>query len=58
MPLARGWLRQLDTGRNPIFYKGELNPVTYASWLTENAVRYVALPDRQARQVELPRARR
>jgi hypothetical protein len=44
--LARGWLRQLDTGRNEIFYdKGALNELTYASWLTENAVRYVALPD-------------
>lgn len=45
VPLARGWLRQLDTGRNPIFYEGELNELTYASWLSENAVRYVALPD-------------
>ena len=44
-PLARGWLRQLDTGRHPIFYKGGLNRLTYASWLSENAVRYVALPD-------------
>ena len=43
-PLARGWLRQLDTHLNPVFYKGELNRVTYASWLAENAVRYVALP--------------
>ncbi|MEJ7789862.1 MAG: hypothetical protein WKF29_08270 [Thermoleophilaceae bacterium] len=45
VPLARGWLRQLDTGHNPIFYKGGLNELTYASWLSENAVRYVALPD-------------
>jgi hypothetical protein len=45
VPLARGWLRQLDTGRNAIFYKGGLNRLTYASWLSENAVRYVALPD-------------
>jgi hypothetical protein len=45
IPLARGWLRQLDTGRHQIFYKGDLNPVTYASWLSDNAVRYVALPD-------------
>jgi hypothetical protein len=45
VPLARGWLRQLDTGRHPIFYKGELSELTYASWLSENAVRYVALPD-------------
>lgn len=44
-PLARGWLRQLDTGRNPIFYKGGLNELTYANWLSTNAVRYVALPD-------------
>ena len=43
-PLARGWLRQLDTGRNPVFYRGDLNRLTYASWLAENAVRYVALP--------------
>ncbi len=43
-PLARGWLRQLDTGRNPIFYRGPINQLTYASWLAENAVRYVALP--------------
>jgi hypothetical protein len=43
-PLARGWLRQLDTGLHPIFYKGEINRLTYASWLVENAVRYVALP--------------
>ncbi|MEJ7818094.1 MAG: hypothetical protein WKF49_05370 [Thermoleophilaceae bacterium] len=45
VPLARGWLRQLDTGRNPIFYKGPLNELNYANWLSENAVRYVALPD-------------
>jgi hypothetical protein len=50
--LARGWLRQLDTGLHPIFYEGNLNEVTYASWLAENAVRYVALagakPDKSA----------
>jgi hypothetical protein len=44
VPLARGWLRQLDTGRHPIFYKGDLNEVSYASWLSNNAVRYVVLP--------------
>ena len=45
VPLARGWLRQLDTGHHEIFYKGALNELSYASWLSENAVRYVALPD-------------
>jgi hypothetical protein len=44
VPLARGWLRQLDTGLHPIFYKGRVNRLTYASWLADNAVRYVALP--------------
>jgi hypothetical protein len=43
-PLARGWERQLDTGRNRIFYEGLLSPLTYAAWLAENGVRYVALP--------------
>ena len=42
--LARGWLRQLDTGLHPIFYREGINRITYASWLSDNAVRYVALP--------------
>ncbi|MDQ3720546.1 MAG: hypothetical protein M3350_07180 [Actinomycetota bacterium] len=42
--LARGSLRQLDRGTHPIFYRGPLSELTYASWLSENAVRYVALP--------------
>ena len=42
--LARGWLRQLDTGLHPIFYRDGMNELTYASWLSDNAVRYVALP--------------
>jgi hypothetical protein len=44
VPLARGWERQLDTATNPVFYRGDLNRLTYAGWLAENAVRYVALP--------------
>ena len=28
--LARGWLRQLDTGHHPIFYRGQLTELTYA----------------------------
>ena len=42
--LARGGLRQLDTGLHPIFYREGLNRLTYAAWLSDNAVRYVALP--------------
>jgi len=43
-PLARGWQRQLDIGRHPIFYGGVMNDLAYANWLTEHAVHYVALP--------------
>ena len=44
--LARGWLRQLDTTRDDIFYGDDpLTEAAYRSWLHENAIRYVALPD-------------
>jgi hypothetical protein len=44
--LARGWLRQLDTTRDDIFYEDDrLNDATYSAWLRDNAIRYVALPD-------------
>jgi hypothetical protein len=45
VPIARGWERQLDVGRNSLFYDGTLNSRTYRQWLEENAVRWVALPD-------------
>lgn len=46
LPLARGWERQLDTVDNPIFYlPGELNPSSYRSWLLDNGVGFVALPN-------------
>jgi hypothetical protein len=44
VPIARGWSRQIDIGRNPIFYDGTLNADTYQKWLDDNAVSYVALP--------------
>ncbi len=45
--LARGWLRQLDTTRDDIFYddEGQLTSETYRRWLHRNAISYVALPD-------------
>lgn len=44
--LARGWLRQLDTTRDDIFYDDKaLNAETYGQWLRANAISYVALPD-------------
>ncbi len=44
--LARGWLRQLDTTRDDVFYdEGELTNRSYSAWLRGNAISYVALPD-------------
>src|SRR6201999_669472 len=44
--LARGWERQLDLADNPLFYtKGALTPSSYLSWLRQNGVTWVALPD-------------
>jgi hypothetical protein len=42
--LARGWNRQLDVDRHPLFYDGTLSPATYHAWLRVWAVRYVVLP--------------
>jgi hypothetical protein len=42
-PLARGWLRQLDLARNPLFFDGTLDARSYAAWLRENSVAYVAV---------------
>jgi hypothetical protein len=44
-PIARGWERQLDIGRNALFYDGTLSARSYRGWLEENGVRWVALPD-------------
>jgi hypothetical protein len=43
--LARGWERQLDIGYNPVFYDGTLTTASYQTWLEQNAVEYVALPN-------------
>jgi hypothetical protein len=48
VPLARGWERQLDIERNPLFYNEDpnaLNALSYYGWLLDNAVEYVALPN-------------
>lgn len=54
VPLARGWLRQADIDRNPLFFTTvpgatgtgvPLTAQTYHSWLRTNAVQYVAVPD-------------
>ncbi len=45
VPMARGWLRQLDSKYNALFYDGTLNAETYHQWLLARGIRYVALPD-------------
>ncbi|MFD4863044.1 MFS transporter [Streptomyces atratus] len=42
--LARGWNRQADMERNPLFYDDTLNSASYHEWLDRWAVRYVVLP--------------
>ncbi|MFJ4927668.1 MFS transporter [Streptomyces sp. NPDC088736] len=42
--LARGWNRQADMERNPLFYDDTLNSANYHDWLQRWAVHYVVLP--------------
>jgi hypothetical protein len=43
-PLARGWNRQADVQRNPLFYgRAPLTAQTYREWLQRWSVRYVVL---------------
>ncbi|MFE9248696.1 MFS transporter [Streptomyces sp. NPDC007088] len=42
--LARGWLRQADMKRNPLFYDDTLNSANYHEWLKRWAVHFVVLP--------------
>jgi hypothetical protein len=64
--IARGWERQLDSYRDPLFYEeGPIAASTYGAWLARQAVSYVALPDApldysgeaEAKLVTSPRAR-
>ncbi|MFD4631244.1 MFS transporter [Streptomyces sp. NPDC058284] len=42
--LARGWNRQADMERNPLFYDDTLNSANYHEWLQRWSVHYVAVP--------------
>ncbi|MEE1769707.1 MFS transporter [Streptomyces sp. JV185] len=42
--LARGWNRQADMERNPLFYDDTLDSANYREWLDRWAVHYVVLP--------------
>ena len=46
IPIARGWERQVDDARNPIFYgRARLDAASYRHFLDEYAVGWVALPN-------------
>ncbi|GLZ75723.1 MFS transporter [Actinorhabdospora filicis] len=65
VPLARGWLRQLDIARNPLFFATTpgrggtgvaLTPDSYRAWLLDAGVSYVAVPDTSFSWVGRPEA--
>ena len=43
VPIAKGWSRQADIGRDEVFYDGNLNADSYRRWLDDNAISYVAI---------------
>jgi hypothetical protein len=43
VPIARGWLRQIDLDRNPLFYSDSFDADAYRDWLDNNAVGWVAV---------------
>lgn len=50
--LARGWNRQADVQRNPLFYDGDLTAAGYHDWLQKWAVGYVAVPTLPASELD------
>jgi hypothetical protein len=50
--LARGWNRQADVQRNPLFYDGALTAAGYHDWLQNWAVGYVAVPTLPAGELD------
>jgi len=58
VPLARGWLRQVDTElNNDVFFGDGPDAATYRGWLERNAVQYVAVPTRGSRRAASGRRR-
>jgi hypothetical protein len=41
--VARGWLRQADVARDPVFFAGRLTALGYERWLRNTGVSYVAV---------------
>jgi hypothetical protein len=47
VPLARGWMTQLDAGYYPMFFDQTIDSRSYHAWLRANGVQYVAEADTQ-----------
>lgn len=46
LPLARGWIRQVDVALNEdVFFDDPPTATQYRTWLDANSVQYVAVPD-------------
>jgi len=45
VPLARGWMTQLDAGYHPLFFEESIDSTSYRHWLRRNGVQYVAVSD-------------
>ena len=55
--LARGWNRQVDVERNPLFYHGTLTPDAYHEWLRRWGVSLVVMPNAQPDGASVAEAR-
>ncbi|WP_436533298.1 MFS transporter [Actinoplanes sp. HUAS TT8] len=55
--LARGWNRQTDVHRNPLFYDGTLTADSYRQWLHNWSVGFVVLPTAEPDNAGIAEAR-
>jgi hypothetical protein len=56
--LARGWDRQADYANNELFYQpGSLTAASYQAWLSQLAVRWIALPNSRLDYASVAEAR-
>lgn len=56
-PLARGWLRQLESDDVELFTEERLDATSYRAWLDENEVDYVAVAQTELDQIGKDEAR-
>ena len=54
IPLARGWLRQMESPDFDLFTDGNLTAAAYAKWLRAHGVDYVAVPDADRSTLKRP----